>query len=187
MFILEILDGDRAQSGSFWEVPKKRHHHHPMKPKKPEVTPGIAPVALKKPEVSLTATLVAQAILKKLDQVGEDVMTGVEPSVSADPYHSCSFLSYLRVGESFFLTHLPFPHEFDCAKIEKWISQVKTHKMSFRDISAIVRDASHTDPDCLQRIQALISAVGLPPPPPFLCHFLTAWSGQIRYPACYCR
>ena len=85
MFILEILDGDRAQSGSFWEVPKKRRHHRPIKPKKPKVTPGVAPVASKKPEVSLTAATVAQAILKKPDRVEEDAMTGVEPSVSANP------------------------------------------------------------------------------------------------------
>ena len=53
--------------------------------KKPEVTPGVAPVASEKPEVSLTAAMVAQAILKKPDRVEEDAMTGVEPSVSADP------------------------------------------------------------------------------------------------------
>ena len=57
MFILEILDGDRAQPGSFWEVPKKCRRRCPFKPKKPEVTPGIAPVASKKPEVSPTAAL----------------------------------------------------------------------------------------------------------------------------------
>jgi hypothetical protein len=71
MFILEILDGDRAQPGSFWEVLKKRHCRRPIKPKKPEVSP--------------TAALVAQAILKKPDRVEEDTMTGVEPSVPADP------------------------------------------------------------------------------------------------------
>ena len=66
-------------------MPKKRHRRRPIKPKKPEVTPGVAPVAPKKPEVSPTAALVAQAILKKPDRVEEDAMTGVEPSVSADP------------------------------------------------------------------------------------------------------
>ena len=59
VFILEILDGDRAQSGSFWEVPKKHHRHCPIKLKKPKVTLGVAPVASKKPEVSPTATMVA--------------------------------------------------------------------------------------------------------------------------------
>ena len=59
VYILEILDGDRAQSRSFWEVPKKRRRHHPIKLKKPEVTPGIAPVAPEKPKVSPTAAMVA--------------------------------------------------------------------------------------------------------------------------------
>ena len=85
VFILEILDGNRAQSRSFWEVPKKRRRRCPIKPKKPEVTPGKAPVASEKPEVSPTAAMVAQAILKKPDRVEEDAMTGVEPCVSADP------------------------------------------------------------------------------------------------------
>ena len=67
VFILEILDGDRAQPRSFWEVPKKCRHCHPIKLKKPEVTPDIAPMALEKPKVSPTAALMAQAILKKLD------------------------------------------------------------------------------------------------------------------------
>ena len=83
--ILEILDGDRAQAGSFWEVPKKCRGCRPIKPKKPKVTLGIAPVAPKKPKVSPTAAMVAQAILKKPDRVEEDIMTGVEPSVSANP------------------------------------------------------------------------------------------------------
>ena len=71
VFILEILDGDRTQPGSFWEVLKKHHCCHPIK--------------LKKPEVSLTATWVTQAILKKLELVEEEAMTGVEPSAPADP------------------------------------------------------------------------------------------------------
>jgi hypothetical protein len=180
VFILEILDGDRAQSGSFWEVLKKHHRRHPIKLKKPEVTPGVAPVALKKPEVSPTTTLVAQAILKKPDQVGEDAMTGVEPSVSANPYHSCTFLSSLSVGESFFLTHCPFHHKFDCARIKKWLSQVKTCNMSFRAIGAIVRNAGHTDADRLQHIQVLVSAAGLPLPPP-LFSATSSWPGWVRF------
>jgi hypothetical protein len=67
VFILEILDGKRAQSGSFWEVLKKCCCRHHIKPKKPKVTLGIAPVVSKKPEVSLTAALMAQAILKMPD------------------------------------------------------------------------------------------------------------------------
>ena len=85
VFILEILDDNRAQSGSFWEVLKKCHRRCPIKLKKPEVTPGVAPMAPKKPEVSLTAALMAQAILKMPDRLEEDVMRGVKPSVSADP------------------------------------------------------------------------------------------------------
>ena len=45
VFILEILDSDRAQLGSFWEVPKKHCHHHPIKLKKPKVSPTTALVA----------------------------------------------------------------------------------------------------------------------------------------------
>ena len=59
VFILEILDGDRTQPRSFWEVPKKHCCHCPIKLKKPEVPLGVALVALKKPEVSLTAALMA--------------------------------------------------------------------------------------------------------------------------------
>ena len=67
VYILGILDGDRAQSGSFWEVLKKHCCRHPIKPKKPKVTLGAAPVALKKPEVSPFAAHVAETILKKPD------------------------------------------------------------------------------------------------------------------------
>ena len=88
MYILEILDGDRAQSGSFWEVPKKCRCCCPIKPKKPEATLGIAPVASKKPEVSLTAAMVAQAILKKPD---EALLAFLPPS-SQYVYDSSSYL-----------------------------------------------------------------------------------------------
>ena len=66
-------------------MPKKCCHHHPIKLNKPKVTLGVAPVAPKKPEVSPTAALVAEAIPKKLEPVEEEAMTGVEPSVSANP------------------------------------------------------------------------------------------------------
>ena len=96
VYILEILDGNRAHSGSFWEVSKKHRCCHPIKLKKPEVTLGVAPVAPKKPEVSPTAACVAKAILKKPDRVAEDAMTGVEPSVSLSLLtHSPSLASSL--------------------------------------------------------------------------------------------
>ena len=168
VFILEILDGNRAQSGSFWEVPKKRRRRRPIKPKKPEVTPGIAPVASEKPEVSPTAAMVAQAILKKPDRVEEDAMTGVEPSVSANPLPSRPlFTPAYPQFEATFLAQHPFPREFDRARIEKWFGMVKQFKIPIQDLGAIVRDAGHTDPIHLQRIQAVLAAVGLPPPPPF--------------------
>ena len=172
VFILEILDGDRAQSGSFWEVPKKCRRRRPIKPKKPEVAPDVAPVASEKPEVSPTTAMVAQAILKKPDRVEEDAMTGVEPSVSADPPPSRPFSPLPSIhrynSEAHFLARNPFPREFDRARIEKWFRYSKFCQAPLRDVGAIVRDAGHTDPIRLQRIQALIAAVGLPPPPPFL-------------------
>ena len=154
VFILEILDGDKAQPGSFWEVLKKCCCHHPIKPKKPKVTPGIAPVALKKPEVSPTAALVAQAILKKPDRVEKDAMIGVEPSVPTDPPPPPSLFSPpccpWTPTEDTFLVLNPFPHEFDCAKIEEWLRKAKTHTIAFRDLGTVVRAAGHTDPDHLQ-------------------------------------
>jgi hypothetical protein len=170
VYILEILDGDRAQSGSFWEVPKKRRRRRPIKPKKPEVTPGVAPVAPKKPEVSPTTTMVAQAILKKPDRVEEDAMTGVEPSVSADPPPSRTFspADVSSFVEEVFLLSNPFPREFDRLKILEWLQKVKSHNVVLRDLGALVRGAGHTDPIRPQRIQALVAAVGLPPPPSFL-------------------
>jgi hypothetical protein len=154
-------------------VPKKRRRRRPIKLKKPEVTPGVAPVASEKPEVSPTAAMVAQAILKKPDRVGEDVMTGVEPSVPTNPLPSRTFSpsplssSYSPSREDSFLFCNPFPREFDHAKIEEWLSKVKTRALRLGDLGAIVRRSGHTDPDHLQRIQALISATDLPPPPPF--------------------
>ena len=169
VFVLEILDGNRAQSGSFWEVPKKHRRRRPIKPKKPEVTPGAAPVAPEKPEVSPTATMVAQAILKKPDRVEEDAMTGVEPSVSADPPLSRPlFLPADPRFEATFLAQHPFPCEFDRARIEKWFRLMKEFQVPIQDLGAIIRDAGHIDPIRLQHIQAVLVAVGLPPPPPFL-------------------
>ena len=169
VLILEILDGDRAQSRSFWEVPKKRRCRRPIKPKKPKVTLGVAPVASEKPEVSPTATMVAQAILKKPDRVEEDAMTGVEPSVSADPPPSRSSSPLPpSVKETRFLDQFPFPCEFDHARIAGWLNKAKKRTIRFRDLGAVVRAAGHTDPDRLQRIQALIAAAALPPPPPFI-------------------
>ena len=183
VYILEILDGDRAQSRSFWEVLKKCHRRHPIKPKKPEVTPGIAPVAPKKPEVSPTVTMVAQAILKKPDRVEEDAMIGVEPSVPADPPPSRTFTpaeSAFLVEEIFLLTN-PFPHEFDRTRIMEWLQKAKDCNISFRDIGGLVRGAGHTDPIRLQCIQVLITAMGLPPPPSFKSA-TSSWpeSGQKR-------
>ena len=66
-----------------------------------------------------------------------------------------------------FLFCNPFPHEFDHVKSEEWLSKVKKQAIVFKDISAVVREADHTDPDYLQHIQALVSAADLPPPPPF--------------------
>ena len=171
VFILEILDGDKAQSGSFWEVPKKHCRCCLIKLKKPKVTPGIAHVAPKKPEVSPTTTMVAQAILKKPDQVEEDAMTGVEPSVPADPPCSRPFSPspriFLPFTEEEFTFGYSFPCEFDHVKIEKWLREAKSCAITFRDLGALVREAGHTGPDCLQRIHMLILAVGLPPPPSF--------------------
>ena len=171
VFILEILDGNRTQSGSFWEVLKKHYHHDPIKPKKPKVTLGTAPVAPKKPKVSLIAAYVAEAILKKPDQVEKDAMTGVEPSVSADPppshFYSHSLLLASAFSKRVFLKVHPFPHEFDHVKIKKWLSEVKKLAIAFTDIGTLVREAGHTDPDCLQHIQVLVSATGLLPPPSF--------------------
>ena len=119
VFSLEILDGNRAQSRSFWEVPKKCHCCHPIKLKKPEVTPGTAPMALKKPKVSLTTALVAQAILKRLELVEDEAMTGVKPSVSANPPPPTSIpLSFMPPGiigmlEEDFIAMNPFPCQFD--------------------------------------------------------------------------
>jgi hypothetical protein len=111
-------------------VPNKCHHHRPIKLKKPKVTPGIASVAPKKPEVSPIATCVAKAILKKLDQVEEDAMTEVEPSISADPLIIPYFTSPSPLHKSSSakasLIGCPFPHEFDHMKIEKWLSAAKT-------------------------------------------------------------
>ena len=155
VFILEILDGDRAQSRSFWEVPKKCRCRRPIKPKKPEVSP--------------TTAMVAQAILKKPDQVEEDIMTGVEPSVSTDPlpFRIFSPSQSPSFQENAFLFNNPFPCEFDRTRIEAWLSKAKTRAIRFRNLGAIVRAVGHTDPNHLQRIQVLILAVGLPPPPPF--------------------
>ena len=140
VFILEILDGDKAQPRSFWEVLKKRHRRCPIKPKKPKVTPGAAPVAPKKPEVSPTAAMVAQAILKKPDRVEEDAMTGVEPSVSTNPPHSRTPLAPTVSSfiEELFLFTNPFPHELDHVKILEWFQKVKSHDVVLRDLSAIV-------------------------------------------------
>ena len=123
---------------------KKHHCCYPIKPKKPKVTLGIAPVAPKKPEVSPVATCVAEAILKKPVPVEEDTMIGVEPSISADPPNSCSQLSHPLefVLMRTFLYSSPFPREFDCVKIKAWL-------VIFNNLGAIVRKAGHTDPDCL--------------------------------------
>ena len=155
-------------------MPKKRRRRRPIKPKKPEVTPGAAPVASEKPKVSPIAAMLAQAILKKPDRVEEDVMTGVEPSVSTDPLPSRTFspspfslsLEDFPSRENSFLFCNPFPRKFDRAKIEEWLSKVKRRAIRLGDLGAVVRSAGHTDPDRLQRIQALISAADLPPPPP---------------------
>ena len=172
VFILEILDGNRAQSGSFWEVPKKRRHRRPSsKPKKPEATPGVAPAASEKPEVSPVAAAVASAILKKPDRVEEDAMTGVVPSVSADPPPSrlSSPLPTLPRyhSEAHFLQHNPFPREFDRARIQRWLRFARICNAPLRDVGAIVRAAGHTDPLRLQHIQALITSMGgFSPPTP---------------------
>jgi hypothetical protein len=172
VLILEILDGNRAQSRSFWEVPKKCHCHCPIKLKKPKVTSGVAPMAWEKPEVSPTTAHVAEAILKKPDPVVKDTMTGVKPPVSANPLALPRFTSpspFCRqpMSENIFLFNYPFPYEFDHMKIEEWLSKVKECAVTFHDIGAIVRECGHTDPDCPQCLQALFLAMGLPPPPPF--------------------
>ena len=114
VLILKILDGDRAQSRSFWKVLKKHQHCHPIKPKKPKVSLGAAPEALKKPKVSLTATHMAEAILKKPDLAKDEEMTGVKPSFPTDPPPSAplplSFRSLrcLASPRGFLSSHFPF-------------------------------------------------------------------------------
>ena len=61
----------------------------------------------------------------------------------------------------------PFPREFDRTRILEWLQKAKNCNIPFRDIGGLVQGAGHTDPICLKCIQALIMAVGLPPPPPF--------------------
>ena len=122
-------------------------------------------------------------------------MTGVEPSVSTDPLPSHTFSPSPSPFSSenpppwelTFLFCNPFPRKFDHAKIEEWLSKVKRRAIRLGDLGAIVRAAGHTDTDCLQRIQALISAAGLPPPLPLippLPHSLgRVRSGSQRNPA----
>ena len=132
-------------------MPKKWCHCHPIKLKKPEVTPDIDPMASKKPKVSPIATHMAEAILKKLDQVEKDAMTGVELSIPTDPPPSCfkSLLLPNSFSKKVFLKAFLFPHKFDCVKIERWLAEAKKLLVAFEDISAIMREAGHTDPDCL--------------------------------------
>ena len=110
-------------------MPKKRCCCRPIKLKKPKVTLNIAPVVPKKPKVSPTTTLVAQAILKKPDQVEEDAMIGVEPSIFADPLSIPRWPSlspfHRPMSETIFYFNCPFPREFDHVKIKEWINKAK--------------------------------------------------------------
>jgi hypothetical protein len=152
-------------------VPKKRHRRRPSsQPKKPEVTPGVAPVASEKPMPSPLAATVASAILKKPDRVEEDAMTGVEPSVSADPPPPAPLHAThpLQVSEGIFLQVVPFPREFDRAKITGWIKKLRYRNVVVKDFGAIVRAAGHTDPRRLQYIQELVMSLGGLPSSPSL-------------------
>ena len=85
----------------------------------------------------------------------------------ASSCHAGLRYSFRGFSECAFLFLHPFSHEFDCMKIKEWISEVMKQAIAFKDIGAVVRAASHTDPDRLQHIQVLILATGLPPPPLF--------------------
>ena len=99
------------------------------------------------------------------------MMIEAEPSAPIDPPPFCCNLNYLLLPGAFskkvFLKVHPFPYKFDCVKIKKWLAKAKKLLVAFKDIGAIIRDAGHTNPDQVQHIQALVSAAGLPLPPPF--------------------
>src|SRR6266850_382255 len=75
VFILEVLDGDGPKSGSFWEVPKKRHHR-PTLPKKPKEKPVASPLASE----ALVESLLTLTLPAVPEPCGHEMMTGVEPS-----------------------------------------------------------------------------------------------------------
>ena len=77
-------------------------------------------------------------------------MTWVEPSIPADPPPPTPLPpTYHPFHKGLFLKSFPFPHKFDCARIEMWVRTAKKVNATFKDFSAIVKEASHTDPDHL--------------------------------------
>jgi hypothetical protein len=120
-FVIEILDGDGPTPGSFWAVPKKRRCRLPKKPKDPEEkTPGSQ-------DNTPTASHKAPADVQKLVAGGNDVMTGVVPSVHVDlpqppsssllPARSPGLLPYVNT----FVSANPFPKWPDRASWTTWI------------------------------------------------------------------
>ena len=49
-----------------------------------------------------------------------------------------------------------------------WFRLVQAFRVRIRDLGAIVRDAGHTEASRLNRINAALVSVGLPPPPFFI-------------------
>jgi hypothetical protein len=119
-FVIEILDRDGPKPGSFWMVPKKRCCRSPKKPKDPEEkTPGPQ-------DKTLTASHEAPADVQKPVAGGNDMMTGVVPSVPVDlpqppsssllSVHSPGLLPYVNT----FVSANPFPIGHDQEAMYQW-------------------------------------------------------------------
>jgi hypothetical protein len=145
-FIIEILDGDGPKPGSFWIVPKKRHHHSLKKPKDPEEkTPGPQD---KTPTVSHEAP----AVIQKPGANGKGARRGVGPSAPTNPPPppqppSLSSLSARSPGHlpyvNTFLSANPFPPGYDLEPVYQWRVRADTAGLLHTIMVQIAEEAGH--------------------------------------------
>jgi hypothetical protein len=145
VFILEILDSEGPDQGSFWKMLKKCHTRSKLLKKQvaarptspPSVLPGSGPV---------TAPTISQVLVSEVTGSRDDVEMGDPSPKSADPAHATSapLPPSPPPAKPYPLFPFPaFPSGFDHTRIVRWLRTARVKGLAPNAVQEEILRTSH--------------------------------------------